>query len=82
MSCNRNKLSEKLSYAGRLYQAEVIGKQNQNKERDGKSDAHRQCLDGTIAFPFIFHQEEQGGSQAAEYQDKGDGDNDFHGDDG
>jgi hypothetical protein len=63
---------------GWLNQAEPIGNQHQNKQRNRKTDAHGQRLDSSIAFAFVFHQEKQSGSETAKNQDESDGNDDFH----
>lgn len=70
-----------LMNAGRLDQAEMVSNQQQDEERDGKTDAQSQCLDGTIGFSFILHHENECGSEAGDDENEGKGNKNFHGDD-
>jgi hypothetical protein len=63
---------------GRLYQAKMVGQQDQQKQRDGKTYPEGQCLDRAIAFSLVFHQINQGRPQAEQDKEKSDGDKNFH----
>lgn len=70
----------RLSNAGRFNPSQSISNQYQQKQCDGKADAKRKRLYGTIAFTLVAHQKNQCGTQTGQNEDEGGGDEDFHDD--
>ena len=56
----------------------MIGQQDQQKQGNGKTYPECQCFDRAITFSLVFHQINQGRSQAEKDKEKSDGDKNFH----
>ena len=68
-----------LMNTGRLYIPQLVRQQYQQEQGNRQPHAHGQRLHGAVALALVAHQEKQGRAQAAQDQDKSDGDDDFHG---
>lgn len=71
-------LMQCLVQPGRLDIPEFVQDQQQDEQGDRKADTHGQGLYRTVTFTFVAHQEKQCREQAANDQDEGNGNDDFH----
>lgn len=58
----------------------MVGDEDQDEERNGKTDTKCKRSYRTVTLALVFHQKHEGRTKAGEYEYEGDGDQDFHDD--
>lgn len=59
-------------------ESEVIAEHEQNEQRDGKSDTHRQCFHRAVGTSLVTYEVQEGRCKAPDYYHQEEDDDDFH----